>query len=90
MKAALHTGLPQSFALPLPAAPAIMAAVLTERVAEQKSVLDREVNGEAGDREEVEPAEETAKKKRKKKKKNKSAATGERRQVDCRANRLTG
>lgn len=75
--------------LPLPAAPAIMADVIAERVAEQKAVLNRDLNGEAEDREEADPAEETSKKKRKKKKKNKSAGTGEPRQVKSRANRLT-
>uniref|UniRef100_A0A3P9ASX6 Methionyl aminopeptidase 2b n=1 Tax=Maylandia zebra TaxID=106582 RepID=A0A3P9ASX6_9CICH len=61
-----------------------MADVIAERVAEQKAVLNRELNGEAEDREEADPAEETSKKKRKKKKKNKSAGTGEPRQVKSR------
>lgn len=77
LKAASHTALPQSLALPFPAAPAIMADVVAEQVADQKPVPDRELNGEADDREEADPVEETAKKKKKKKKKNKSATTGE-------------
>ncbi len=76
-KAAPHTALPQSIALPFPAAPAIMADVVAEQVADQKSVPDRELNGEAEDREEADPVDETAKKKKKKKKKNKSSTTGE-------------
>ncbi|CAG04172.1 unnamed protein product, partial [Tetraodon nigroviridis] len=48
-----------------------MADVVTEQVAEQKAVL----NGEAEDREETDPVEETGKKKKKKKKKNKSATS---------------
>ncbi|TNM91588.1 hypothetical protein fugu_019968 [Takifugu bimaculatus] len=46
-----------------------MADVVAERVAEQKAVL----NGEAEDREETDPVEETGKKKKKKKKKSKTA-----------------
>lgn len=76
-KAASHTALPQSLALPFPAAPAIMADVVAEQVADQKPVPDRELNGEAEDREEADPVGEAAKKKKKKKKKNKSATTGE-------------
>lgn len=52
---------------------AIMADVVAERVAEQKAVL----NGEAEDREETDPVEETGKKKKKKKKKSKTATAGE-------------
>ena len=77
MKAASYTALPQSLALPFPAAPVIMADVVAEQVAEQKPVPERELNGEAEDREEADPVEEAAKKKKKKKKKNKSATTGE-------------
>lgn len=76
-KAASHTALPRSLALPFSAAPAIMADVVAEQVADQKPVPDRELNGEAEDREEADPVEETAKKKKKKKKKNKSTVTGE-------------
>ncbi|XP_070709618.1 methionine aminopeptidase 2-like [Pempheris klunzingeri] len=53
-----------------------MADVIAEQVEDQKPVPDRELNGEAGDREDADPAEETAKKKKKKKKKSKSATTG--------------
>ncbi|XP_072233116.1 methionine aminopeptidase 2 [Leuresthes tenuis] len=52
-----------------------MADVVAEQVVDQKPVQDRDLNGEAEDREEADPVEETAKKKRKKKKKNKSATT---------------
>jgi len=76
-KVALHTAVPQSFTLPFPAAPAIMADVVAEQVVDQKPVQDRDLNGEAEDREEADPVEETAKKKKRKKKKNKSATTGE-------------
>lgn len=76
-KAAQSTALPQCLALPFPAAPAIMADVVAEQVADQKSVPDRELNGEAEDREEADPVEETGKKKKKKKKKNKSPTAGE-------------
>ena len=54
-----------------------MADVIAEQVPDQKTVQDRELNGEAEDREDADPVEETAKKKKKKKKKNKSATTGE-------------
>ena len=73
LKAASHTALPQSLALPFPAAPAIMADVVADQAADQKAVL----NGEVEDRDEADPVEETAKKKKKKKKKNKSATAGE-------------
>ncbi|KAG7225557.1 hypothetical protein INR49_004963 [Caranx melampygus] len=43
---------------------AIMADVVAEQVADQKAVPDRELNGEAEDREEADPVE-TAKKKKK-------------------------
>ncbi|XP_051249134.1 methionine aminopeptidase 2 [Dicentrarchus labrax] len=59
-----------------------MADVVAEQVADQKPVPDRELNGEAEDREEAEPAEETAKKKKKRKKKNKSATTGAEAEAD--------
>lgn len=49
-----------------------MADVIPEQVVDQKEVL----NGEAEDREEADPVEETGKKKRKKKKKSKSSTTG--------------
>ena len=77
LKAAPHTALPQSLALPFPAAPVIMADVVAEQVAEEKPVPERELNGEAEEIEEAEPVGEAAKKKKKKKKKNKSATTGE-------------
>lgn len=74
MKAPPQTVLPQSFAHPFPTAPAIMADVVAEQVADQKPIM----NGEAEDIEEADPVEETGgKKKKKKKKKNKSATTGE-------------
>lgn len=73
MKASSQTALPQSFALPFLATPAIMADMVAEQVADQKPVL----NGEAEDREEADPVEETGKRKKKKKKKNKAATTGE-------------
>lgn len=73
MKAQSQTALPQSFALPFPASPAIMADVVAEQVADQNPVM----NGEAEEREEADPVEETGKKKRKKKKKSKAASTGE-------------
>lgn len=50
-----------------------MADVVAEQIAEQKAVL----NGEAEDREETDPVEETGKKKKKKKKKSKTATSGE-------------
>lgn len=53
-----------------------MATVAAEHLAEQKRVDERELNGEADDRDDADPVEETAKKKKKKKKKNKSATTG--------------
>ncbi|KAA8580341.1 hypothetical protein FQN60_005876 [Etheostoma spectabile] len=52
-----------------------MADVIAEQVVDQKPVPDRELNGEAEDREEADPVGEAAKKKKKKKKKNKSATT---------------
>lgn len=72
-----QSALPQSFTLPFPAAPAIMADVVAEQVVDQKPVQEQELNGEAEDKEEPDPVEETAKKKKKKKKKNKSVTTGE-------------
>ncbi|KAM9334836.1 methionine aminopeptidase 2 [Symphorus nematophorus] len=59
-----------------------MADVVAEQVAEQKPVPERELNGEAEDREEADPVEEAAKKKKKKKKKNKSATTGAEAEAD--------
>lgn len=59
------------------AAPAKMADVVAENVADQKPVCDRELNEEADDKEETDPVEETGKKKKKKKKKTKPATTGE-------------
>lgn len=59
------------------AAPAKMADVVAETVSDQKPICDRELNGEADDKEETDPVEETARKKKKKKKKTKSATTGE-------------
>uniref|UniRef100_A0A667ZBC4 Methionine aminopeptidase 2 n=1 Tax=Myripristis murdjan TaxID=586833 RepID=A0A667ZBC4_9TELE len=53
-----------------------MADVVAEQVAEQKSHHDRDLNGEAEEKEEADPAEETTKKKKKKKKKNKSSTPG--------------
>lgn len=61
-----------------------MADVVAEQVAKQKAVL----NGEAEDREETDPVEETGKKKKKKKKKSKSATAGEVVLVRFLANRL--
>lgn len=58
------------------AAPAKMADVVAEKVADQKPICDPELNGEA-DEKEADPVEETAKKKKKKKKKTKSASAGE-------------
>uniref|UniRef100_A0A671X3I1 Methionine aminopeptidase 2 n=1 Tax=Sparus aurata TaxID=8175 RepID=A0A671X3I1_SPAAU len=55
-----------------------MADVVAEQAADQKAVL----NGEVEDRDEADPVEETAKKKKKKKKKNKSAATGAEAEAD--------
>lgn len=77
LKAAFLKPLPQSFALPFPAAPAIMATVVAEQLPDQKPTQVGELNGEAEDRENADPVEETGKKKKKKKKKNKSATTGE-------------
>ncbi|XP_038557513.1 transcription factor 25-like [Micropterus salmoides] len=45
-----------------------MADVVAEQVVDQKPVPDGELNGEADDREDADPVEETAKKKKKKKK----------------------
>lgn len=57
--------------LPFPAAPANMADVVAEQLADQKAVP----NGEVDDKEEADPVEEAAKKKKRKKKK-KGATTG--------------
>lgn len=54
-----------------------MADVVAEKVADQKPICDPELNGEADDKEEADPVEETAKKKKKKKKKTKAATTSE-------------
>lgn len=55
-----------------------MAAVLAEKLAEQKQVQEALMNGETADREDGDPVEEAAaKKKKKKKKKNKTSAAGE-------------
>ncbi|KAM6895496.1 methionine aminopeptidase 2 [Xenentodon cancila] len=59
-----------------------MADVVAEQVVDQKGVKDRELNGEVNDKEEADPAEETAKKKKKKKKKNKSATTAAETEAD--------
>ncbi|KAF6722411.1 Methionine aminopeptidase 2 [Oryzias melastigma] len=52
-----------------------MADVVAEQILEPKPLKDRELNGEAGDKDEADPVDETAKKKKKKKKKNKTANT---------------
>lgn len=75
MNVASPAAVQQPSSLPFPAAPAIMTDVVAEQ--NLKPVQDRELNGEAVIREEVDPVEEAAKKKKKKKKKGKSATTGE-------------
>ncbi|XP_029486312.2 methionine aminopeptidase 2-like isoform X1 [Oncorhynchus nerka] len=64
-----HSPYPQTTALPFPLTPAIMAGVVQAKVTEQKLEEETVLNGDAEEKEEVDPSEETAKKKKKKKKK---------------------
>lgn len=60
---------------------------MAEQILEPKPLQGRELNGEAGDGDEADPVDETAKKKKKKKKKNKTASVGE---AAFRTHTLTG